>query len=107
MMQSTISQRVSIGILLVPHRIIAFFKDDGKGKSMAHHRTFSMQSPPMPKFNAFIGAKYSFHTLGYLLRPATMKSPNRIVLGFAFLIIKQWFTMIFNQVRFIKMFCWS
>ena len=36
----------------------------------------------MPKFNAFIGVKYSFHILGYLLKPATMKSINRIVLYF-------------------------
>ena len=79
MMQLAISQGVSIGILLVPHRITSFFTDDGKGKLMAHHRTFSMRSPPMPKFNAFIGVKYSFHTLGYLLRPALMESPNRRV----------------------------
>ena len=64
MMQSAISQGVSIGILLVRHRITTFFTDDGKGKQMARHRTFSTQSSPMPKFNAFIGAKYSFHTLG-------------------------------------------
>ena len=57
---------------------------------MARHGTFSTQSPPMPKFNAFIGAKYLFHTLGYLLRPATMESPNRRVLGFTSLIIEQW-----------------
>ena len=36
----------------------------------------------MPKFSAFIGVKYSFHTLGCLLRPAMMESPNRRVLGF-------------------------
>ena len=90
MVQSAMSRGVSIGMLLVPHKITTFFTDESKGKSMAHHRTFSMQSPPMPKFNAFIGVKYSFHTLGYLLRPAMMESPNRRVLGFAFLIIKQW-----------------
>ena len=83
MMQSAISRGVSVGILLVPHRI-TFFTDDGKGKWMAHHRTFSTRFPPMPNFNAFIRAKYLFHTLGYLLRPVTMESPNRRVLGFAF-----------------------
>ena len=81
MMQSAISQVAPIGMLLVLHRIM-FFMDDGKGKSMAHHRLFLMQSPPMPRFNVFIGTKYSFHTIGYLLRPATMESHNRRVLGF-------------------------
>ena len=69
---------------MAPHRITAFFTDDGKGKSMALHRIFSTQSSPMPNFNAFIRVKYSFHTLRYLLRPAMMESPNRKVLGFAF-----------------------
>ena len=91
MMQSAISWGVSVGILLVLHRITTFFMDDSKGKLTAHYRTFSMQSPPMPKFNVFIGAKYSFHTLGCLLRPARMESPNRKVLGFESLIIEQWF----------------
>ena len=90
MMQSAISQGVIIGILLVLPRISTFFMDDSKGKSMAWHRTFSMQSPPMPKFHAFIGVKYSFHTLGHLLKPATMESLNRRVLGFKSLIIEQW-----------------
>ena len=90
MMQSVISWGVLIEILLVPHRITTFFTDDGKGKSMAHHRTFLTWSPPMPKFTAFIGEKYSFHTLGCLLRPGTMESPNRRVLGFKSLIIEQW-----------------
>ena len=66
MMQSAISRGgggggwgvVSIGILLVPHRIPRFFTDGCKGKSNALHRTFSTRSPPMPKSNAFIGAKY-------------------------------------------------
>ena len=74
-------------MLLVPHRITTFFTDDDKGKSMARHRKFLMRSPPMPRFNAFIGAKYSFDTLGYLHRRATMESPNRRVLGFESLII--------------------
>ena len=39
-MQSAISRGESIGILLVLHRIIMFFTDDGKGKSMARHITF-------------------------------------------------------------------
>ena len=60
MMQSAISRVVYIGILLVPQRITIFFTDDGKDKSMARHRTFSTRSPLMPKFNAFVGAKYSF-----------------------------------------------
>ena len=88
MMQSAISWGVSIGILLVPHRF-TFFTDESKGKSMACHRTFSTRSPPIPNFNAFIWSKYSFHTLGYLLKPAAMESPNRRVLGFESLIIKQ------------------
>ena len=90
MMQSAISRGVSIGILLVAHRFTTFFTDDGKGKSKARHRTFHTESPPVPMFNAFIGAKCLFHTLGYLLGPATMESPNRRVLGFASLIIEQW-----------------
>ena len=68
MMQSAISRGVSIEILLVLRRITTFFTDDGEGKSMARHRKFLAPSPPMPKFNEFIGVKYSFHTLGYLLR---------------------------------------
>ena len=44
----------------------------------------------MPKFDTFIGAKYLFETLAYLLRSATMESPNRRVLGFTSLIIEQW-----------------
>ena len=90
MMQPAISRGVSIEILLVPHRITTFFTYDSKGKSMARHRTFSTRSLPMPKFNGFIWAKYPFHTLGYLLSPATMESPNRRVLGFESLILKQW-----------------
>ena len=89
-MQSPILQRVSIEILLVPHRITIFFKDDSKCKLMAHHRTFLTRSPAMPKFNTLIGAKYSFHIFRYLLRTAAMESPGRTVLGFESLIIKQW-----------------
>ena len=90
MMQSAKLRGVSTELLLVPHRIKTFFTDDGKGKSMARYRKFSTRSPPMPKFIAFIGAKYSFHALGYLLRTATMESPNRRVLCFESLIMKQW-----------------
>ena len=61
MMQSAISQGVWIEILLVPHRITTFFTDDGKGKLMARHRTFSTRSPPMPKFNAFIPSNHSIY----------------------------------------------
>ena len=82
MMQLAILWGASIGILLVPHRITIFFMDNRKGKSMAHHKTFSMQTSPMSKFDVFSAAKYSFHTFGYLLRPATMESLSRRVLGF-------------------------
>ena len=84
MMELAIPQGVLIGILLVLHRITTFFTNDSKAKLMAHHRTFLMRSPPIPKFNTFIWVKYSFHTLGYLLRPATMVSPNKKVLDFKF-----------------------
>ena len=40
MMKLAVSRGVLIGIL-VPHRIITFFTDDSKGKSMAYHGTFS------------------------------------------------------------------
>ena len=91
MMQSAISRGVSIGVLLlVPHRITIFFTDDGKGKSMAPHSTILTRSAPVPKFNAFIGAEYSFYILKYLLRPAKIKSLSRRVLSFESLIIKQW-----------------
>ena len=60
-MQFAITWEVSIMILLVPHKITTFFTDDGKGKLMAPHRTFLTRPPLMPKFNAFIGAKYLFH----------------------------------------------
>ena len=86
-MQSAIWRRVSIGVLLLPHRITIFFTENGKGKLTVRNRTFSTQSPPMPKFNAFIGTKYPFHAFGYLLRPATMESSSRRVLGFESLII--------------------
>ena len=89
-MQSALSRGVSSRILLVPHRIITFLTDDGKAKLMALYRTFSMRSPPVSKFSAFIGAKYQFHILGYLLGPARMESSNRRVLGFESLIIEQW-----------------
>ena len=71
---------------------------------MARHRTFSTRYPPLPKFNTFIGAKYSFHTLGYLLRHATMESPNRRVFGFAFLIINQWLRWYSIQLDLLKCF---
>ena len=64
MMQLAISRGVSFGMLLVLHRITTFSTDDGKGKLMACHRTFLMQSPSMPELNAFIGVKYSIHFLG-------------------------------------------
>ena len=51
MMQSAISWGVSIRIFLVQHEIAIFFTEDDDGKSMACHRTFSKQSPPMPNFN--------------------------------------------------------
>ena len=54
MIQSAISRGVSIGILLVPHRITTFFTDGGTGKLMVRHRTFSTRSPLMPKFNGKI-----------------------------------------------------
>ena len=67
MMRSAISPVVSIGISLVPQRITTFFTDNGKYKSMARHKTILTPSPLMSKFNAFIEAKYSFHTLWNLL----------------------------------------
>ena len=85
--QSALSRGESAATLFVSHRIAIFFMDDGKAKSIAHRRTFSARSPPTHKFNAFVGAKYSFHTFGYLLRPATMESPSR---GLESLIITQW-----------------
>ena len=69
-------------VLLVLHRITTFFKDNGKGKLMAHHRTSSTWSPPMSMFNPFIGAKYSFHTLAHLLRLATAEYSGKRVLDF-------------------------
>ena len=79
MMHSAILRGISVGVLLVLHQITTFFTDDSKGKLMARRRTFSTRSPPMPKFNAFIEAKYSFHTLGHLLRLATVESSYRRV----------------------------
>ena len=92
MMQSAISRGVSIGVLLlVPHRITIFFTDDGKGKSMTPHSTILTRSAPVLKFNAFIGAEYSFYLFFfYPLRPAKMESLSRRVLSFESLIIKQW-----------------
>ena len=66
MMQSALSREVSIGILLVPHRITTFFTDDVKVNRWIAIEHF-LRDLLMPKFNAFIGAKYLFHTLGYLL----------------------------------------
>ena len=82
MMQLAISWGVTIMILLVLlvlHRITTFFTDDGKGKLMVHHRTSSTWSLWMSMFNLFIGAKYSFHTLAHLLRPATAEYPGKRV----------------------------
>ena len=77
MMQSAVSCGESIGTLSALHRITLFFTDNNKGKTMASHRTFLMQSPPTPKFSAFIRSKYQFHTFGYLLRPVMMESSTR------------------------------
>ena len=69
-----------MGMLLVSHRITElFFTDNGKGTSMASQGTFSIRPAPIPKFNTefLVEAKYSFHTSGYLYRPAAMKSPRR------------------------------
>ena len=46
MMQSAISQGVSIGILLVLHSFTIFFIDNSKGQLLAFHRIFLRQSPP-------------------------------------------------------------
>ena len=101
MMQSAISREVSIGILLVPHRITTFFTDGGTGKLMVSHRTFSTRSPLMPKFNAFIAAKYLFHSLEYLLS-LLIEEHKVLHLYHRIMVI-----MIFNPVRFIKIFCWN
>ena len=61
MMQSAILQGERTETLLVPHRVTIFFTCDGKAKLMARHRAMLSRSPPMSQFNAFIGAKYSFH----------------------------------------------
>ena len=98
MIESAISRGVSIGILLVLHKITTFFMDDGKGKLMARHRTFLKWSLPLPKFSAFIGAKYSFHALGYLLSPATTESLNIRVLVFESLMKGQWLRWYLTQL---------
>ena len=60
MMQSAISRGVSIGMLLVSHRITTFFTDDGKGISMSRHRAFSTRSPPILKFKLRLKTQICF-----------------------------------------------
>ena len=59
--QSAISKGESVKQLLVPHNIATFFSDGGINRFLVCQSTFSAQSPPIPKFNAFNGVKYLCH----------------------------------------------
>ena len=89
MMQLAISWGESVEILLVPHWTTMFHTNGSSYKLMARQRKFSTRSPPMPKFIAFSGTKYFFHTIWYRGSPSMMESPNRSILGFVTLVVKQ------------------
>ena len=59
--QSAISITESVERLLVPHNSTAFFNNGGITRFLAHQRTFSAWSSPIPKFNSFSGIKYLCH----------------------------------------------
>ena len=62
----------SIQILLVPQKIISFFKSDISGKWRALERTFSARSPMMPKLKLL--GKYLYQVPLYLFRPFIIES---------------------------------
>ena len=60
-----ISKGKSLLVLFVPHKIIKYSKHSIFDKLIALRKAFSMQSPPIPKFN--LSLKYFFHTLSYVV----------------------------------------
>ena len=75
-----------VKILLVPHKIITFFKQDICGKWIALQRTFSAWSPLMSKLKLL--GKYFYQVPLYLFRPFTIESPKRSVSVGEFLAVK-------------------
>ena len=88
-MQLAISWGQSVEILLVLHWTTMFHTNGSSCKLKARQRTFSTQSPPIPKLIAFSGTKYFFHTIWYRDSPSMMEFPNRSVLGFVTFVVKQ------------------
>ena len=74
----------SVKRLLVPHNTTTI-SDAGITRFLACQSTFSVRSPPIPKFNAFNGIKYLCHTFKYLKRPTIMESPRNKVFVNCFL----------------------
>ena len=101
-MQSAISQGESVEMLLALHWNTIFCTNDGSGKLMACQSTFSSWSPPIHKFTAFSDTQYFFHIIWYHASPAMMESPNRNVLGFVTLIVRQWLQWNSIQLDLLK-----
>ena len=78
-MQSAISKGESVNRLLVPHNVTTFLSDKGINRFLVCQSTFSTQSLPIPKFNAFNGVKYLCHTFKYLEKLAIMESRSNKV----------------------------
>ena len=71
--QSAKSKGGSVKRLLVPHNTTTFFSDEGINRFLVRQSTFFTRSPPVPKFNAFNGVKYTFK---YHEKTAIMESPS-------------------------------
>ena len=87
----------SLLILFVPQRRTTFFNDRRNGISLARQRTFSPQSPLMPRLVNLL-PKILFQPLVYRVRPATIQSPIMMELKFSCLTWKQWFWWILSQL---------
>ena len=87
----------SLLILFVPQRRTTFFNDRKNEISLAHQRTFSPQSPLMPRLVNLL-PKRLFQALVYRVRPATIQSPIMMELKFSCLTWKQWFWWILSQL---------
>ena len=72
----------SLLILFVPQRRTTFFNDRRNGISLARQRTFSPQSPLMPRLVNLL-PKILFQPLVYRVRPATIQSPIMMELKFS------------------------
>ena len=59
-----ISSELLVSILLVPQCIITDLIDFGNTVSLMHHKTFSIQSPPIPRLIVLHCKMKFLHTVG-------------------------------------------